>query len=40
MNMREGDGFDELKKYFEIGLDLLKASLSETMKNSNDVLTF
>ena len=42
MNMisSEGDGFDELKKAFEIGLDLLKASLSETMKNSNDVLTF
>ncbi|MEI0488992.1 tetratricopeptide repeat protein [Brachyspira pulli] len=42
MNMisDEGDGFDELKKAFEIGLDLLKASLSETMKNSNDVLTF
>ncbi|WP_104619334.1 tetratricopeptide repeat protein, partial [Brachyspira murdochii] len=42
MNMisSEGDGFDELKKSFEIGLDLLKASLSETMKNSNDVLTF
>ena len=40
MNMSEGDSFDELKKSFEIGLDLLKASLSEIMKNSNDVLTF
>lgn len=40
MNMSEGDGFDELEKSFEIGLDLLKASLSEIMKNSNDVLTF
>ncbi|MCZ9981574.1 hypothetical protein OFR20_08590 [Brachyspira hyodysenteriae] len=40
MNMCEEDGFDLLKKSFEIGLDLLKASLSETMKNSNDVLTF
>ena len=40
MNMSEGDGFDELKKSFEIGFDLLKASLSEIMKNSNDVLTF
>lgn len=40
MNMSEGDGFDKLEKSFEIGLDLLKASLSEIMKNSNDVLTF
>ncbi|MEI0609066.1 tetratricopeptide repeat protein [Brachyspira pilosicoli] len=40
MNISEGEGFDELKKSFEIGLDLLKASLSEIMKNSNDVLTF
>ena len=40
MNMSEGDSFDELEKSFEIGLDLLKASLSEIMKNSNDVLTF
>ncbi|WP_278847741.1 tetratricopeptide repeat protein [Brachyspira pilosicoli] len=40
MNVSEGDGFDELEKSFEIGLDLLKASLSEIMKNSNDVLTF
>ena len=40
MNMCEEDGFDLLKKSFEIGLDLLKASLSETMKDSNDVLTF
>ena len=40
MNMSERDSFDELEKSFEIGLDLLKASLSEIMKNSNDVLTF
>ena len=40
MDMSEGDGFDELEKSFEIGFDLLKASLSEIMKNSNDVLTF
>lgn len=40
MNVSEGNGFDELEKSFEIGLDLLKASLSEIMKNSNDVLTF